>query len=255
MNGANLFSLADKTVVLTGGTGKLGQRYSDALCKQGAKVAVLDLGPSKQPNTDNYISLKVDITKRQELERALTEIKTKWGIPYGLINNAAIDFPPAKSATAEPFESYPEDKWDRTFDVNVKGTFLCCQVFGGAMADAGQGSIVNIGSIYGLVSPDQKIYDNFVKPAAYGASKAALLNLTRYLATYWGGTVRVNMLSLGGVEGGQSPSFIKKYSERVPMGRMAREDEYSGAVIFLLSNAASYMTGSNLVIDGGCTAW
>ena len=140
---------------------------------------------------------------------------------------------------------------------------LSCQVFGGAMARAGRGSIITIGSIYGMVSPDQRIYDyrrqageDFYKPVAYAASKAGILNLTRYLATYWAARgVRVNTLSFAGVFGGQDPSFLEGYCARVPLGRMAREDEYNGAIVFLCSDASAYMTGANLVLDGGFTAW
>jgi NAD(P)-dependent dehydrogenase (short-subunit alcohol dehydrogenase family) len=148
-------------------------------------------------------------------------------------------------------------------DVNVKGVFLASQVLGGAMARAGRGSIVNISSIYGLVSPDQRIYEYrrqqgqaFFKPVAYSASKSALLNLTRYLATYWAARgVRVNTMTLAGVAAGQDEAFMHGYLQKVPLGRMAAEDEYDGALIFLLSEASRYMTGSNLVVDGGWTAW
>jgi NAD(P)-dependent dehydrogenase (short-subunit alcohol dehydrogenase family) len=148
-------------------------------------------------------------------------------------------------------------------EVNSKGVFLCCQVFGGAMARAAAGSIVNVGSIYGVVSPNQGLYEyrrqageTFFKPVAYAASKSSLLNLTRYLATYWGRSgVRVNSVTFGGVFNDQDSRFLENYEAHVPMGRMARADEYNGVVQFLLSDAASYMTGSNLTVDGGWTAW
>jgi len=146
--------------------------------------------------------------------------------------------------------------------VNVKGTFLCCQVFGGAMAAKGRGSIVNIASIYGMVSPDQSLYqyrrdrgEVFYKPVAYSASKSSLYNLTRYLAAYWGAkNLRVNTLTLGGIYNNQDPQFLERYQAKVPLGLMSTVDEYNGVVQFLLSDAASYVTGANIVVDGGFTA-
>jgi NAD(P)-dependent dehydrogenase (short-subunit alcohol dehydrogenase family) len=148
-------------------------------------------------------------------------------------------------------------------DVNVKGVFLCCQVFGGAMAEAGRGSIINISSIYGVVSPNQGLYEyrrrrgeTFYKPVAYSVSKSALLNLTRYLATYWARQgVRVNTLTLAGVFNDQAPEFLEAYTNHIPIGRMAEPEDYNGAVLFLASDASRYMTGANLVVDGGWTAW
>ena len=171
--------------------------------------------------------------------------------------------PGAEGLETGPFETYPESSWDKVMDVNAKGVFLCCQVFGGAMARKGGGAIVNVCSIYGVLSPYHSLYeyrrvkgDTFFKPVAYAASKSSLLNLTRYLATYWAKSgVRVNTVTFGGVFNHQDERFLANYGNRVPMGRMAREDEYNGAVIFLLSDAASYMTGSNMTIDGGWTAW
>jgi NAD(P)-dependent dehydrogenase (short-subunit alcohol dehydrogenase family) len=268
----DLFTLKDRIIVITGGMGQLGQQYAGALMDYGAKVAIVDLQIRKANLNDklarhsesDFMLLRADVTRRSSLEAALREIKRQWDIPHALVNNAALDSPPDAPAEENgPFENYPESSWNDIMNVNVKGVFLCCQVFGGQMAEARQGSIVNICSVYGLVSPDQRIYtyrrkegQTFYKPIAYSASKSALLNLTRYLATYWADrNVRVNTITLGGVFNYQDKQFLKGYCARVPLGRMAREDEYNGALIFLLSDASSYMTGSNLVIDGGWTAW
>jgi NAD(P)-dependent dehydrogenase (short-subunit alcohol dehydrogenase family) len=145
-------------------------------------------------------------------------------------------------------------------EVNLKGTFLCCRIIGGHMAANAGGSIINISSIYGILSPDQRIYEYkerpFFKPLTYSASKSAILNMTRYLATYWAKkNVRVNTLTLAGVLNNQDKVFLENYTSKVPLGRMANEDEYNGAVLFLASDASSYMTGSNLVIDGGYSSW
>ena len=212
----------------------------------------------------NLEFFQADVTRRDSLENALKGVNERWGVPYALINNAALDSPPNAPAEENgPFETYPAASWQRVLDVNVNGVFQSCQVIGGQMAQSGAGSIINICSIYGLVSPDQRIYEyrrkdnnSFFKPAAYSVSKSALLNLTRYLATYWAPrNVRVNTLTFGGVANNQDEQFLDGYCQRVPLGRMAREDEYNGAVLFLISDASSYMTGSNLIIDGGWTAW
>lgn len=264
--GVDLFSMQGRTVIVTGGLGQLGQRFTQALVERGAHVAVFDLARPRRASQRRgpELRLQVDVTDRRAIARALRTVIATWGVPHGLVNCAALDAPPDASAKENgPFEQYPEGSWDRIMAVNAKGAFLCCQEVGGSMANAGRGSIVNISSIYGAVSPDQRIYSyrrsdgmSFFKPAAYGSSKAALANLTRYLATYWARqNVRVNTLSFGGVFNGQDPRFVRAYSSRVPIGRMAKPDEYSGAVVFLLSEASSYMTGSNLVIDGGWTAW
>jgi NAD(P)-dependent dehydrogenase (short-subunit alcohol dehydrogenase family) len=263
-----LFSVQDKIIIITGGLGQLGRQFCKTLEDNGAKVVVFDKKkPSEVANEqsrENYLYLEVDVTDKVSIQESLDIIKTKWGIPNGLINNAALDSPPGSSAEENgPFETYPELSFEKIMDVNVKGVFLMSQVVGGAMAEAGRGSIININSIYGLLSPDQNIYEYrrnngelFYKPVAYSVSKSALLNLTRYLSTYWGTkNVRVNTLTFGGVFNNQDDNFLKAYCPKVPLGRMAREDEYNGAVIFLLSESSSYMTGSNLVIDGGWTAW
>ena len=248
-------------MVITGGAGQLGRAFTDALIEAGAKIAVIDQVPVEE--RADVLSITCDITDRSELEQALSRIESRWRTPYGLVNAAAIDSPPnAPPEENGPFETYPEASFDRIMDVNVKGTFLCCQVFGGAMAKQGSGSIVNIASIYGMVSPDQSLYqyrrdrgEVFFKPAAYATSKSALYNLTRYLAAYWGPKgVRVNTLTLGGVYNNQDPAFLERYETKVPLGRMADSSEYTGVVQFLLSDAASYVTGANIVADGGFTA-
>jgi NAD(P)-dependent dehydrogenase (short-subunit alcohol dehydrogenase family) len=266
------FSLTGRIAVVTGGLGQLGREYARALVAAGAHVAVVDVTDSTARGDEAFGPLppetlvcKADITKRAELEAALAAIRARWGTPSILVNNAALDSPPsAPPAENGPFETYPESSWDRVMAVNVKGTMLCCQVFGGAMAESqAGGSIINVASIYGAVSPDQTIYEyrrergeQFYKPVAYSASKSAIYNLTRYLATYWGRKgVRVNTLTLAGVFNQQEDAFLKEYLRRVPMGRMARADEYGGAVVFLASQASSYMTGATLTLDGGWTAW
>ena len=223
--------------------------------ESGARVAVFDLAADAFP---------VDVTDRSALERATDRVASELGVPHVLVNAAALDSPPdAPAEEVGPFESYPEDSFDRVMDVNVKGTFLACQVVGARMAEAGRGSIVNISSIYGMLSPVQDLYEfrrrggeEFVKPVAYSVSKSALYNLTRYLATYWAKrSVRVNTLTLAGIWNDQPDEFVAAYTARLPLGRMADAREVVGPVLFLASDASSYVTGANLVADGGWSAW
>lgn len=261
----DLFSVAGKVAIVTGALGQLGRQFAGALAAGGARVVALDRRiPEGLASNDQTLYLEGDVTNRASLEKALDAIIARFGPPDILINNAGLDSPPgAPASETGPFENYPEESWDMVLDVNLKGVFLCCQVFGGAMAKAGRGSIVNISSIYGVVSPDQRIYEfrraegaEFFKPVAYSASKSGILNLTRYLATYWAAKgVRVNTLTFAGVFNNQDPRFLKGYCAKVPLGRMASPDEYNGAILFLSSKASSYMTGANMVLDGGFTAW
>ena len=257
-----LFDLSDRVAVVTGGMGQLGRVYAAGLAERGMRVASFDVAPGETPS--GVKAFAVDITDRAAIERALGEIEAEWGTPHVLVNNAGLDSPPdAPAEEVGPFEDFPEDAFDAVMDVNVKGTLLCCQVIGGAMARAGRGSIVNIGSVYGLLSPVQDLYEfrreagvTFVKPVAYSVSKSAILNLTRYLATYWAKQgVRANTLTLAGVWNDQPSEFLEAYAARVPMGRMLRADEALGAVVFLASDASSYVTGANVVVDGGWSAW
>ena len=261
----DVFDMRGKVVVVTGGQGMLGRGFCSALVARGARVASFDVTQNAATAaSDSLMVVRADVTDRRSLENALAQVRSKWGVPDGLVNCAALDSPPDAPATQNgPVETYPGDVWDKVMEVNVKGVFQACQVIGGAMHEAKRGAIVNIASIYGIVSPDQRLYEHrrargeaFFKPAAYSASKSALLNLTRHLATYWAPEgPRVNTLSLGGVFSNQDAQFLERYEYRTPLGRMARAGEYEGALVFLLSAASSYMTGANLVVDGGWTAW
>jgi NAD(P)-dependent dehydrogenase (short-subunit alcohol dehydrogenase family) len=257
-----LFDLEGRVAVVTGGLGQLGTVYACGLAERGMKVAVFDVDEGEV--ADGVRAHSVDVTDRGALERARRDVEAEWGVPHLLVNNAGLDSPPdAPPEEVGPFEDYPEESFDSVMDVNVKGAFLACQVVGGSMASAGRGSIVNVSSIYGLLSPVQDLYafrreqgETFVKPVAYSVSKSAILNLTRYLATYWAKSgVRVNTLTLAGVWNDQPAEFLEAYSARVPMGRMLQADEALGAVVFLASDASSYVTGANVVVDGGWSAW
>ena len=251
----DLFSLQGRVAVVTGGAGQLGSEIVRGLEQRGAHVAVFDVAADR---------FSVDVTDRTGIERATEEVAREWGVPHVLVNAAALDSPPdAPPEEVGPFESYPEESFDQVMDVNVKGTFLCCQVIGAVMAREGRGSIVNVSSIYGMLSPVQDVYDfrrrggeTFFKPVAYSVSKSALYNLTRYLATYWAKSgVRVNTLTLAGVANDQPQEFVDAYAARMPVGRMADVREVVGPVVFLASDASSYVTGANLVADGGWSAW
>jgi NAD(P)-dependent dehydrogenase (short-subunit alcohol dehydrogenase family) len=272
-----LFSVENKICIVTGGLGQLGAQYAKTLYERGALVAVFGrhvdeariakVFPADKYNYKNLKFFQVDITKKEQIEKALDSINEAWGVPDVLINNAGIDTQPsAPPEVSGPFENFPEEVFREVVDVNLVGTFLACQAVGKRMVQAGKsGSIINIGSIYGLVSPVQDIYAYkkemtgipFIKPVAYSAAKSGVYNLTRYLATYWGrSNIRVNTLTLSGVwRETQDQYFQKNYCNRIPIGRMAKEDEYNGVIVFLSSEASKYMTGSNVIVDGGWTAW
>ncbi len=265
----DLFSLKHKTAIVTGACGLLGREHCRALAEAGAAVVVLDvdaetcrtfaaeLGPE-------HLGLGADVTDRASLERVRDAVLERYGSIDVLVNNAAINDMfenPALAARQSMFEHYPLEMWKKSLDVNVTGVFLCSQVFGTVMARQGRGSIINIASTYGMVGPDQSIYQNergeqtFYKSPAYPTTKGAVLNFTRYLAAYWGKSgVRVNALSPGGVENCQEPFFIQNYSRKTALGRMAQPSDYRGAIVFLAGEASAYMTGANLVVDGGWTA-
>jgi NAD(P)-dependent dehydrogenase (short-subunit alcohol dehydrogenase family) len=257
-----LFDLDGRVGVVTGGLGQLGRVYLAGLAARGMRVACFDVATGDIP--DGVRAYEVDVTDRASIDQALAVVVAEWGVPHLLVNNAALDSPPdAPAEEVGPFEDYPEASFDAVLEVNVKGTLLCCQAVGAAMAREGRGSIVNVSSVYGLLSPVQDLYafrrtggETFFKPVAYSVSKSAVLNLTRYLATYWAGAgVRVNTLTLAGVWNDQPQEFLDAFAERSPMGRMLDAQEALGAVVFLASDASSYVTGSNVVVDGGWSAW
>jgi len=265
----NPLSLQNKTVIITGASGQLGYFYTKELLSLNAKVLAIDLAISNDlRNLENsfadcIVCLEVDILDKSKLNNALGVCIQNLGNPDVLINNAALDSPPTEFGKGSGlFEDYSEELWDKVIDVNLKGTFLTCQVFGSNMAKNKGGSIINVSSIYGVVSPDQSLYeykrvkgDNFYKPSAYSASKSGIINFTRYLAVYWGKqNVRVNSLVLAGVFNNQDQEFLDVYTSRIPIGRMADPEDYIGAIIFLASDASRYMTGSSLTVDGGWTA-
>jgi NAD(P)-dependent dehydrogenase (short-subunit alcohol dehydrogenase family) len=255
----DLFSLEGRVAVVTGGAGQLGGEIARGLAASGAEVAIFDIVEAAE--ADGVSSVVVDVTDRGAIERATSELPD---VPHVLVNAAALDSPPdAPAEEVGPFEDFPSEAFDAVMQVNVKGTLFACQVIGARMAEAGRGSIVNVSSIYGMLSPVQELYDfrrasgeTFFKPVAYSVSKSALYNLTRYLATYWAKSgVRVNTLTLAGVFNEQPEEFLKAYTARMPLGRMAEAGEVVGPVVFLASDASSYVTGANVVVDGGWSAW
>jgi NAD(P)-dependent dehydrogenase (short-subunit alcohol dehydrogenase family) len=266
-----LFRLKGRSALVTGGLGKLGGDWIAALLGAGARVAALDR-PAAPPSSafrrlrkahgDRLLLVRGDITRRADVERARRTLFRRWGPLSVLVNNAGIDQPPARVPRSRRFEEIPLEDVRETFGVNFFGALQVLQVFGDDLAASGHGSVINVGSLYAEVAPDARFYDHlpmnppFLKPPAYGASKAALMNLTRYLATLWAPRgVRVNGLSPGGVRGGQDMIFQRKYTDRVPLGRMAEPGDLHGPLIFLASDASRYVTGINLMVDGGFTAW
>jgi len=264
-----IFDLTNKTAILTGSAGRLGTQFANILCEAGANLVLIDINEKqnktlekslKQKFNTKIITLNIDISNKQSLESGKKQILKKFGKVDILINNAF--FNPSINQTSKTinFETFPLDLWNKVIGINLTGVFLCCQEFGKIMAKQKKGSIVNISSIYGLVGADQRIYGNskLNSQISYAATKGSIVNMTRYLAAYWHRkNVRVNTLTLGGVEDKSymKKSFIQKYSEKTILGRMAEKGDYNGALLFLASDASSYMTGSNLVIDGGWTAW
>lgn len=262
---SKIFDLSGRVVILTGAAGLLGTRYAEGLSQAGANVVLTDINYSgckkiaKELEAKYNVSplaIKLDITNQESVKKMVSITLKKFKKIDVLVNNAA--FNNRKKNESAPFEKFLLSTWNKTLSVNLTGMFLCTQEVGQIMLRQKHGVIINIGSIYGMVGADQRIYgeSGINSSIAYATTKSGVLNFTRYLAAYWHRTgIRVNSLSLGGVENNQDPDFIKNYSYRTILGRMAHKDEYVGALLFLASDASSYVTGSNLVVDGGWTAW
>ena len=267
------FDLTGKTALITGGAGILGRRFATALAEHGANVAIADLRRtdvdgtvsdiSRQLAIDRLHAVTCDVADPESVTSMVAEVTEKFGGVDILINNAA-----SKSSDLDAFfasfEEYSLRQWREIMAVNIDGMFLVAQAVGRQMLKQGRGgSIVQVASIYAVVAPDQRIYEGSAylgrqinTPAVYSTSKAAVIGLSRHLAAHWAGhRIRVNTLTPGGVESGQNEEFQRRYGERVPLGRMAHQDEMSGAVIFLSSDASSYVTGQNLIVDGGLSSW
>ena len=269
----DLFGLKGHVAIVTGGMGRLGSRYTKILAEAGAAVAVFDLPGRASPSVERAVADRlpvstheVDVTNRAEVDAAVNQIVQRFGTATILINNAGLGSSPAdRSLETGRFEGYPVSAWDAMLDSHLKSALVMSQSFISQFrsASAASGSIINVSSTYGLVSPDQSVYEyrrrggaEYYKPVGYSVAKSCVLNFTRWLAEYCAPFgVRVNTLAPGGVrEPDHAPEFVAEYEKRTPLGRMAADDDFDGAVLFLASRASAYMTGATLVVDGGWTA-
>lgn len=273
----DLFNLQGRVVAITGGVGLLGLEYARILAEYGASIVLVDIEKEKcetqakqleQVFKRKMLGIKTDITKKEEVQAMVRRVEEEFGKVDVLINNAAMAAPANdKGSNFVEFHDYPQELWEKSLKVNLTGMFLCTQaVIKLMLKKKVKGSIINISSIYGLVAPDQLMYESitragadsekYKKPADYSTTKSGVLNFTRYLAAYYGGKgIRVNTLTPGGVWDNHSHEFVKEYSKRTPLGRMATNSDFNGAILFLASDASEYMTGANLVVDGGWTSW
>lgn len=274
-----LFDLSGQVAVVTGGAGLLGKEFCRTLADAGAAVVIADLDfatadslfQQLQANGRIAAPVRVDVADPDSVQRMVEMTVQSFGRLDILVNSAALDpkFDPAILASetnfnkrfSGAFEDFPLGAWNQALSINLTGAFLCCQAASRPMLDQGSGVIINLSSIYGLAGPDQRLYQRpgeapKFKPVYYSVTKAGIIGLTRYLATYYAGkNIRVNALSPGGVFNDHDEAFVQAYSARSVMGRMAEKDEMNGALLFLASPASAYMTGANLVVDGGWTAW
>lgn len=271
------FDLSGRVVVITGGAGLLGTRHAEAVAEMGAVPILLDVDAARVEARAAEVAQQfnvaargfaVNITSREAVEDAMSQVLGEFGRVDALINNAARN--PQVGAAGDStqhwsrLENFPLEEWNKDLSIGLTGALICSQVFGGEMAQRGRGVVLNIASDLGIIAPDQRIYRQPglpaeaqpVKPVTYSVVKHGLIGLTRYLATYWAENgVRCNSLSPGGVHTGQDEAFVGRLTNLIPLGRMAHADEYKAAIVFLVSDASSYMTGANLSMDGGRTTW
>lgn len=259
-----LFGLEGSVAVVAGGGGRIGRPLCRALAEAGAAVCVLDIDDAAATTTADEahrlsgvatLAIAADCTRPQELDEAAARTADALGRPNILVNAAQFRGPGFYSSNVA---DYPAETWRKVLEVNLSGVFFTCQAFGRLMARHGGGAIVNLASTYGVVSPDPRIYGDsgLNSPPAYAASKAGVVQLTRYLAVHWRAqNIRVNCLVPGGVFDGQQPEFVAEYCRRTPLGRMAAPEDYQGPVLFMVSDASRYMTGAVVTVDGGWTAW
>lgn len=272
---STVFDLKQRIFVITGAAGYLGVKHVEAILEANGRAVLFDINPKvvhvakelSSMSGGECIGMVVDITNEKDIIRAVTHVEKKIGPIYGLINNAAHNAKMGEKGLktiGSRFESFPLERWNQDISVNLTGAFLMSKVVGERLASRAQGVIVNIASDLSVIAPDQRIYRkpgekeiSEVKPVTYSVAKHGLIGLTKYLATYWAHRgIRVNALSPGGVYNKNiDKKFMKKLTNLIPMARMAMQDEYKGAIVFLCSDASSYMTGNNLVIDGGRSTW
>lgn len=266
------FSLDGKNILITGASGILGRHFCIALASAGANLALFDVDDEKLKSLKNeltstfssnhFSSYQVNITDEEAVKKSVQEVISTFGHIDVLHSNAATKTDDLSKFLA-PFEEYEIETWKDVMDTNINGMFLMAKHVGPHMVSRKKGSIIQTGSIYGHMAPDQRIYEGSMyndhpisSPAVYSASKAAVIGLTQYLASYWGKYgIRVNTLTPGGVESGQNEVFSRNYSNRVPLARMAKESDLTGALVFLSSDASSYITGQNIIVDGGLSCW
>ncbi len=274
-NVKNLFDLTGRVAVITGGTGLLGQQHAEAIARAGgipvlADIRIDGVDPQSREWKERFggqaCAIQTDITDPESVKKLLAAVLDKFGRVDILINNAANNPKMENKAEVEfsRLEFFPLEQWDADLNVGLKGAFLCSQVIGSEMARRKQGVIVNVASDLAVIAPDQRLYrkpglpedKQPVKPVTYSVVKTGLIGLTRYLATYWADSgIRVNAISPGGVYNNQPDDFVERLARLIPLGRMANANEYQAAILFLCSDASSYMTGTNLVIDGGRSCW